>query len=569
MKKTPIIIFVVVLIANIAKAQTTLLIPDTLSGTIFNLTLQNGIHQFYNGQNTNTMGVNGNILGPTLFLNKGDNVTINVTNLLGDTTTLHWHGLHLAPENDGGPHTTILNNTTWSPSFKVDNYAATYWYHPHLHHKTNLHVSNGIAGFMIIRDNVESALALPRTYGIDDFPLAIQTKDLDANFQIVSGTNADDVLMVNATLSPKLEVPAQVVRLRILNGSSQRAFNLGFTNNQTFYQIATDGGLLANPISLTRLVLSPGERAEILVNLSGMNGQSIYLKSFASEFGNGIYGAVNPGMGGGMTLTGYNPNPLNGADFNILKLNITAQNANPITTIPSTLTTITPILVANANITRNFTFMPSVMGPTQLNFPFMINNAHFNMDTINFIVPLNNTEIWSLTNQSGIAHPFHIHDVQFQILDRNGIAPPPSEQGWKDVVFVHAGMEVVRFITQFKDYTNDTIPFMYHCHLLVHEDGGMAGQFLVKNITSGVNDITSSKSLVTIFPNPSENIFTIKTSNKAINYISVFDNLGRKVYEQKMNNSSLDIDLSKQPKGIYFVSIQSNTDKETVKINKL
>ena len=97
----------------------------------------------------------------------------------------------------------------------------------------------------------------------------------------------------------------------------------------------------------------------------------------------------------------------------------------------------------------------------------------------------------------------------------------------------------------------------------------MAGQFLVKNITSGVNDITSSKSLVTIFPNPSENIFTIKTSNKAINYISVFDNLGRKVYEQKMNNSSLDIDLSKQPKGIYFVSIQSNTDKETVKINKL
>ncbi len=567
MKKLfPILLFVAVL-APIAKAQTTLLIPDTLSGTTFNLMLQNGVHQFYNGQNTNTMGVNGNILGPTLFLNKGDSVTINVTNQIGDTTTIHWHGLHLAPENDGGPHTTIMNNTTWSPTFKVDNYAATYWYHPHLHHKTNLHVSNGIAGFIIVRDNVEAALALPRTYGIDDFPLAIQTKDLDANFQIVSGTNSDDVLMVNATLSPELEVPAQVVRLRILNGSSQRSFNLGLTNNQIFYQIATDGGLLANPVSLTRLVLSPGERAEILVNLSGMIGQSIDLKSFASEFGNGIYGATNPGMGGGMTMTGYNPNPLNGADFNILKLNIIASNANPITSIPSSLTSIAPILPSTANITRNLTFMPSVMGPNQLNFPFMINNVHFNMDSINYIVPLNNTEIWTLTNQSGIAHPFHIHDVQFQILDRNGVAPTPSEQGWKDVVLVHAGMEVVRFITQFKDFTNDTLPYMYHCHLLVHEDGGMAGQFLVKDLTSDVKEIAASA--ITILPNPSENIFTIISKNKAAKFISVADHTGRRVFEQKITTSSFQIDLAEQNKGIYFLSIYSDDNVETLKIIKL
>lgn len=98
------------------------------------------------------MGVNGNILGPTLIMNEGDFVDIKVDNQLSDTTTIHWHGMHVSAENDGGPHTIILSGDVWNPSFTVMDKAGTYWYHPHLHRKTNEHVSKGIAGFIIVRD---------------------------------------------------------------------------------------------------------------------------------------------------------------------------------------------------------------------------------------------------------------------------------------------------------------------------------------------------------------------------------------------------------------------------------
>ncbi|MCK5369265.1 MAG: multicopper oxidase domain-containing protein, partial [Cyclobacteriaceae bacterium] len=302
-----ILISLMILVSSQISAQNPLLIPDILSGTNINLTLQNGTHQFYSEINTSTIGANGNILGPTLILNQGDFVNIAVDNQLSDTTTIHWHGLHVSPENDGGPHTYILSGDTWNPSFTVMDKAATYWYHPHLHRKTNEHVSKGIAGMIIVRDNDEAALTLPRTYGVDDFPLVIQTKDFDANNEIVVPTNSDDIVMVNATIDATLDVPAQVVRFRLLNGSSMRVFNIGLSGDQAFYQIASDGGLLSTPNAITRLQLSSAERAEILVDFSSMNDQTIHLLSYASEFQNGIYGATNPGINSFMTLDGYNP----------------------------------------------------------------------------------------------------------------------------------------------------------------------------------------------------------------------------------------------------------------------
>lgn len=514
-------------IVQIGNAQNQLFIPSTLTGTNISLTLQNGTTQFYGGQTTNTMGANGNILGPTLILNQGDLVNFSVTNQLADTTTIHWHGLHVSSENDGGPHTAIVPNATWTPSFTILDKAATYWYHPHLHHFTDKHVSKGIAGMLIVKDAEEAALTLPRTYGEDDFPLVIQTKDFDANNQIVVHSNSDDVVMVNATTDPYLDVPSQVVRCRILNGSSQRAFNIGLNNNQAFYQIASDGGLLSAPIQLTRLLLAPGERAEILIDLSGMNGQTAYLKSYASELQNGIYGATNPGLGAGMTMDGYNPNPLNGTDFNILQFNIGVQTTNPITAVPSNLVTLTPIPESNSDITRTLTFTPVTPGPNQLNGQFLINGVSMDLNVINYTIPLNNTEIWELTNQSGISHPFHIHDVQFYILTRNGITPPANEQGRKDVVLVKP-QEVVRFIAKFETFSNETVPYMYHCHLLTHEDGGMMGQFIVSDPLSVVESVIEENMVV--YPNPSDGIFYVDVnSNDQIEDISIYDNLGRSI----------------------------------------
>ncbi|MCF6347578.1 MAG: multicopper oxidase domain-containing protein [Flavobacteriaceae bacterium] len=554
---------ITMLIVQAAIAQNSLLIPSTLSGTDINLTLQNGTHQFYNGIDTNTMGANGNILGPTLILNNGDFVNFTVNNQLAETTTIHWHGLHVSPENDGGPHTTIAPNTTWNPSFTILDKASSYWYHPHLHEKTNEHVSKGISGLIIVKDAEATALNLPRNYGVDDFPLIIQTKDFDANSQIVSPSNSDDIIMVNATIDAALIVPEQVVRFRILNGSSMRVFNIGLSGNKTFYQIASDGGLLSDNLPLTRLQLASGERAEILVNFSGMNGQTVFLKSYASEFSNGIYGATNPGMGAGMTLTGYNPNPLNGTDFDIMQFNVGTTTATPVTTIASPLVTVTPIPEANSDMSRTITMSPVTTGQNQLNGNFYLNDVLFDMNVINETVPLDNTEIWTITNNSAIAHPFHIHDVQFYILDRDGNAPPQNEQGRKDVVLVKA-QETIRFIAKFEDFSS-TVPYMYHCHMLIHEDGGMMGQFVVEDALSVEENELSNK--LKVYPNPANNkIHIILEGELNIDTIEIIDQLGRIVLDKKINFSEDSIQIEGLSKGVYFLRIYVDNLNITKKI---
>jgi hypothetical protein len=322
---------------------------------------------------------------------------------------------------------------------------------------------------------------LPRTYGLDDFPIVVQTKAIDANNQIVIESELDTALFVNGTYKAYLDAPAQMVRLRLLNGSSMRYYNFGFSNNMTFHQIGSDGGLLAAPVAHTRLMLAPGERAEILVNLSTLENQTIFLMNYGTQLANGIYGAVQPGMGAGQQIPGYNLNPLNGSNFNILQINVVSPTLDAITTMPANLVTHQPWLEVDANVTRELVFTSTVMGPTAINGPFVINGMPFDMMMINYEIPFENIEIWELRNQSPISHPFHIHDVQFYVLTINGAAPPAHLAGRKDVIHVPGGNTVVRFITQFETYFDDNIPYMFHCHMLMHEDDGMMGQFLVKS----------------------------------------------------------------------------------------
>lgn len=544
-------------------AQNPVLVPGTLSGNSFNLDLQNGTFQFYEGVNTTTMGVNGAILGPTLIMQKGDFVDITVNNNINDTTTIHWHGMHVSASNDGGPHTTIAPGESWNPQFTVMDKAGTYWYHPHLHEKTNKHVSLGIAGFIIVKDDDEALLDLPRTYGVDDFPLVIQTKDFDTDNQIIVPSNSDDVLMVNATIDPYLDVPSQVIRFRFLNGSSMRVFNIGLSDNQSFNLIGTDGGLLSEPISLTRLQMGPGERAEILIDFAGMEGQSIQLMSYASEFPNGIYGATYPGIMTFMNLDGYNPNPMNGNNFDIITFNVGAQNGNPITTIPTSLVEITPWLESSSNLTRNLTFSPEFMGPNQLNGRFLINNTHFDMDVINYSIPLNNIEIWSITNQSAIAHPFHIHDVQFYVLDRNGNPPPATEHGRKDDILVKP-QETVRIITKFEDFANDDVPYMFHCHMLIHEDAGMMLQFEVVDETIGIEEDKFFEEIL-VFPNPAKDRINIidKSKSGELVRIEIFNIHGQNVLSNKISTS---IDISNLKSGSYFMLLQTSTKRSIKKL---
>ena len=546
-------------------SQNPLFIPDTLSGSSINLSLQNGQVEFYPGFNTNTIGYNQDILGETIILDKGADVTLNVTNNLAEPTTLHWHGLHVSAENDGSPHTVIEAGQTWSPSFTVLDHAATYWYHPHLHEQTEEQVTRGAAGFIIVRDNDEAQLELPRTYGVDDFPIVIQSRAFDTNKQFLWNTAADDVIMCNGTLDAYLEAPAQIIRLRLLNGSTERVYNLGFQNNLNFHQIASDGGLLDAPVSLTRLRLVPGERAEILLDLSAQQGQSINLMSFASELPSGTYGAANPSAMPMGSIAGYSNNSLNGNDFSVLQINVNAPTSNPVTSIPSALITNVPYLESNANATRNLLFQPAQMGPNgMLNGPFEINGQIFDMEVINFEIPLNNIEVWELTNQTAIAHPFHIHDVQFYIIEINGNPPPANMQGRKDVVLVPPMFGTVRFITKFEDFADDDMPYMYHCHMLSHEDDGMMGQFLVLGNTTSTNE--QRENSILIYPNPVANLIHLQGLPPST--IELYNTSGQLLEKRKSAGNYEQFNLAEFVSGVYYFNIKNAEQNFTYKVVK-
>jgi bilirubin oxidase len=561
------LIYITSVIFGFLYAQNELFIPETMSGNEFNLSLQNGTTQLFDGDATETMGANGGNLAPTLIFEQGEFVNINVANNIGEETTIHWHGMHISPENDGGPHSVIMPGETWNPNFTVMDKACTMWYHPHLHEKTNEHVTKGITGFIIIRDDEEAALDLPRTYGVDDFPLNLQTKQFDASNQIVIGEHGDNVPMVNSTIDAFVEFPAQVVRLRVLNGSSMRVFNLGFSNNSTFYQIGSDGGLFSEPISMDRLLLAPAERAELLVDLSDMTGESIELKSYGSTLPQSAYGIAGLSTMQGVAPLGYNSNELNGNDFILLDINVGAQTDNPILTIPSLLVDVTPIDESEATLTRNLQITAPNMMQNSITGPFVFDGQSFDMNVINQTVQLGDTEIWEIFNMSMVAHPFHIHDVQFYILDRNGVIPPENERGRKDVVLVK-NMETVRFIAKFEDHADDEVPYMYHCHMLQHEDEGLMGQFIVEGESVGIdNNITLPNDFVLFpaYPNPFNPTTTIRfklvksQQNASLRIYDISGRLVETLLNEKLIAGEHEIKWNggNNPSGVYFISFET------------
>ena len=544
-----------------AFAQQALVIPDTLSGKTFNLRMHKDSVQWFQGKITQTLSFNEyKYLGPTLILNKGDEVNISVKNEIGDTTTVHWHGLHVPAIWDGGPHSPILDGETWKPNFTVLDKASTYWYHPHFDKKTALQAIKGAAGLIIVRDKEEAALTIPRTYGIDDIPLVVQCKQLDADNQAMPRGMQDSTVMVNGVINPFVNLPAQFIRFRLLNASGERSFNFGFSNNKSIYVIGTDGCFLKHSTQTTRVRLSPGERAEILINLTGMNSQSLYLMSYASELNMGVQGGPTMPMPPGSPPM---DSPLNGIDFNILKIQVVAQNINAITSIPSSLVSLSPYEEKNASTTRiiNITAKDSLT----MDGPFYFNDSTFDMMRIDYFIPLNSIEIWSITNKSMVAHPFHTHDVQFYILDRDGNPSPERERGRKDVVLIEPN-ETVRIIMKFEDHADTLVPYMYHCHVLMHEDDGMMGQFMV--VPANSSSIPRvEKSTFALYPNPSSGRVLIDLNNVSIKpeiLVEVYDSKGlhlMSIIEENSNNKSLDLDLSSLVDGLYFFRINGQNYK--------
>ena len=409
----------------------------------FTLSMQTGTTELLPGKMADTFGINGTYLGPTIKVSRGDKVSFNVQNNLGETSTLHWHGMRLPAAMDGGPHQMIEAGDTWTPHWTIDQPSATTWYHPHLHGKTEKHVYRGLAGMFIIDD--EDSKKLPSDYGVDDIPLIIQDKLFTDDGQLkddkegIFGTLGDKIL-VNGTYDPYLEVTSSQVRFRLLNGSNARAYHFGFTDGRSFKLVANDAGLLQEPVTMDRFMLSPGERAEIVVEFKP--GEETILHSFSGN------------------------NGIDNGEFDLLKI-IAAPELTEASPIEGQLSTVPPIEVPKNALVRQFT----------LTMENKINDKVMDMYRIDEVVPAGTTEIWEINN-FGWSHNFHIHNAAFRILDINDKEPSKYERGRKDTVFVPNGSKV-RIVVEFGNFSDPHVPYMYHCHLLRHEDDGMMGQFLM------------------------------------------------------------------------------------------
>lgn len=525
-----------------------LAIPPLISGRNFTLTCQDSAAQIYPGIKTNTFAFNGSILGPTLEFIAGDSVSIVIQNQLAEETSVHWHGFHIPAAMDGGPETTIPAGTSFTSSFTVKNKAATYWYHPHVHMNTQPQVTKGMAGLILVRDTEEAALVLPRSYGTDDFPIVLQDRMYDANNQFIIEAMGDSML-VNGTPRPYLDVPAQVVRLRLLNGSNARVYQLGFSDNRNFQVIASDASLLPAPVTVNRLQLANGERAEILVDLSGQSGTTVVLNSFATELPTTVPGNITGGMG--------NNGPLDGTDFGILELRIQNPTANPVTSLPTSLITVQTWDTATANRVRNRT----------LSGQGMISMGNFYMDGSQYIhgffndtMRLGDIELWHLVNNTNISHPIHVHDVSFRIVARNGAIPSATEAGFKDV-FNILPQETVSFIMRFEDYADATVPYMYHCHNLAHEDMGMMISFIVVDTVSTLVNGPAAKDRMRIFPNPANQKWNIELEGHYHDPLKImlFDLTGQLVVEslqQLSSGNTLELSAARLSSGAYFLKVQ-------------
>lgn len=504
-------------------------IPDLLTADASNriqLIVQAGQSNFA-GKTATTWGYNGNLLGPAVKLNKGQSVNVDIHNQLAEETTLHWHGLEIPGEVDGGPQGIIPAGGKRSVTFTPDQRAATCWFHPHQHGKTGHQVAMGLAGLVLIEDEEIRKLMLPKQWGIDDVPVIIQDKQFSADgqvdYQLDIMTAAvgwfGDTLLTNGAIYPQHAAPRGWLRLRLLNGCNARSLNIAASDNRPLYVIASDGGLLAEPVKVTELPMLMGERFEVLVDVS--DGKAFDLVTL-------------PVSQMGMAIAPFDkPHPV----MRVQPLLITASGTllDTLTSMPS-LPSLEGLTVRKLQLSMDP--MLDMMGMQMLRKKFggqamagmdhgkmmghmnndnmdhgnmnhgnmnhgemgnmqhgnmgnmkhggsfdfhnanRINGQAFDMNKPMFAAAKGQHERWVISGQGDMMlHPFHIHGTQFRILSENGKAPAAHRAGWKDTVRVEGGVSEV--LVKFDHDAPKEHAYMAHCHLLEHEDTGMMLGFTV------------------------------------------------------------------------------------------
>ena len=436
---------------------------------------------------TRMWGFEGGSPGPTLEARSGQGILVDWANELPQAhflpidhgihgaeknkpevrAVVHLHGGKVPPESDGYPENWYTPGKSATCFYPNEQDAAMLWYHDHTLGINRLNVFAGLFGVYLIRDKVEEALNLPR--GRYEIPLVICDRMFDKDAQLYYPTSEDprgvwiselagDAFLVNGKLLPYLDVEPRKYRFRVLNASNSRFFDLKLANGQEFHQVGSDQGLLPAPVALKDLQLAPAERADLIVDFAGHAGERIVLKN---------------------------------ESFQIMQFRVSQVAAAAERPLPTALRSVARIAESSAIRTRELALVEvddQVARPMEM----LLNNARWH-DPVTEKPFLDSVEIWNLINTSDDSHPIHLHLVKFQVLDRRNferfaytskgvlkylgpVTPPdPNEMGWKDTVTAHAGM-VTRIIVRFEGFTGR---YVWHCHILEHEDNEMMRPFEV------------------------------------------------------------------------------------------
>ena len=424
----------------------------------FTITARAGETRFLGDLPTPTWGYDGSFGGPTLRAATGERVRVTVHNELDEVTTTHWHGMKLPAAADGGPHQPILPGESWTADWTVEQPAATLWYHPHNHGTTEAHVYRGLAGMFIVDDATPGESPLPSEYGVDDIPVVLSDRSFAADGSFdergrgASGMLGDTVL-VNGTVAPRFAAARAETRLRILNGSTARSYRLQLDSG-AFTLVGTDAGLLPEPVVLEAITLTPGERAEIVVSLDA--GASTVLRSVPHTLG--LLSTTERASG-------------TRDRFDLLEIarDPGADGRAPLADWLAAGRAIAPAFPADRepDERRTITLQDS-----------KINHRRMNMARIDEVVELGARERWFITNEHFLPHNLHIHNARFRVRSIDGREPEPALSGWKDTVYAPPSRTVVIDV-EFGGSSDPHLPYMFHCHLLQHEDQGMMAQFVV------------------------------------------------------------------------------------------
>ncbi|MCT4356445.1 multicopper oxidase domain-containing protein [Streptomyces sp. Je 1-79] len=402
---------------------------------VYDITMRPGTTEILPGIRTDVLTYNGSFPGPTLKARSRRPVVVRQRNRLTMPTSVHLHGASVPVSSDGAPMDTIAPGDSRTYVYPNRQPHASLWYHDHAHHMESEHVYRGLAGSYLLTDALERMLPLPT--GAYDVPIAIRDARFDAEGQFVyaMGDQARTTILANGKAYPHFKVAARKYRFRLLNSANMRAFNLRLADGSEIVQIGTDGGLLPRPHTTESIFLSAGERADVVIDFSRYPvGTKIVLENTAP------------------------PGPADQIG-QVLRFEVD-RRAYDNSAVPRFLRPLRPLPQPTGERTIKMSMQPPKA---------FMDDKVYDHERVDAWVRHGASEIWTVFNAGPAPHNFHMHLVQFRVVERNGKDPNPADMGLKDTVNLLPG-ETVKLQATFDSYRG---AYVYHCHMLDHSAMGM------------------------------------------------------------------------------------------------